>query len=417
MMHFLRPEVPRRGSIIPLFAILLIPLIGTLAFSIDLGYIALVKTDLQTAADAAALAGAEKLQALFVQFYSPGQTMQNTIIKNATTNVQGSPMATAEAFASYNKAGNVNIAVRDADVTFTYMDASGNFLSNYWAPGLTGGFPNSITVTTRRDSIKNTPVSLFFGPIFGMSNKELEATATATIYSGDVTSLQAIQGVTGVGAHILPVGLDMNVWKTFYTTSQSSDGLIHLAANGNPQLQVYPFGTNTPGNFGLLDTGPPANNVPAFRNWIDSGQTPNDISYLVNNGLLPVSVNSPKQWKVGPGINSTLQSSFASQIGVPNLIPLFEPVSALPPAVALSPGSYVAANGTGQGATYAIVGFVGVTITQADSSGTSMNISIQPAAVVDPTAVIGSPKPAGTQTSQLGSSSSITTFISAKLTQ
>ena len=86
-------------------------------------------------------------------------------------------------------------------------------------------------------------------------------------------------------------------------------------------------------------------------------------------------------------------------------------------AVALSPGSYVAANGNGQGATYAIVGFVGVTITQADGSGSSMNISVQPCAVVDPTAVIGTPKPAGTQTSQFGSSSSITTFISAKLTQ
>jgi uncharacterized membrane protein len=39
---------------------------GMLSFSIDLGYIALVKTDLQTAADAAALAGAEKLQQLYV---------------------------------------------------------------------------------------------------------------------------------------------------------------------------------------------------------------------------------------------------------------------------------------------------------------------------------------------------------------
>src|SRR5260370_42518864 len=106
MRHFLHTEAPRRGAIIPLFAILLIPLVGMLAFSIDIGYIALVKTDLQTAADAAALAGAEKLQELYVQYTSPGQIAQNTILNNATTNVTGNPIATADPFASYHKAGH-----------------------------------------------------------------------------------------------------------------------------------------------------------------------------------------------------------------------------------------------------------------------------------------------------------------------
>jgi hypothetical protein len=49
-----------------------------------------------------------------------------------------------------------------------------------------------------------------------------------------------------------------------------------------------------------------------------------------------------------------------------------------------------------------------------------MNISIQPSALVDPTAYIPNPKPAGTQVSQFGSTLNgpmITTFISAKLTQ
>jgi hypothetical protein len=108
-------------------------------------------------------------------------------------------------------------------------------------------------------------------------------------------------------------------------------------------------------------------------------------------------------------------------MGVPNLIPLFIPQSAPSGMQALATGGYQAAAGTGQGATYSIVGFVGVTISQADGSGSSMNISIQPYAVVDPTAVISNPftaKPAGTQTSQFGSpAGSITTFISAKLTQ
>jgi Flp pilus assembly protein TadG len=415
MMHFLYHEPRRRGAIVPLFALLLIPLLGMLGFSIDAAYIALVAADLQTVADAAALAGAEKLQEPYVQYNMPGQASQSAILTNATTNTPGSPMATAEKFASYNKAGNVSIAVRDDDISFSWMDANGNFHPNYWDKGLTGGFPNSITVIARRDSIMNTPLSLFFGPIFGFSTKELTATATATIYSGDVTSLRALQGVN---AHILPVALDVNYWNSFYATGLSPDGKPHMAADGNPELQVYPYPGNAPGSFGLLDVGPPQNNVPAFRTWIDDGETPNDINYLVNNNLVPVSMSNPKNWKCGPGLKSTLQSNFYSQMGVPNLIPLFEPVSAPSGMQALSVGSYQAASSSGQNATYAIVGFAGVTISQADGGGSSMNISVQPYAVVDPTAFIKSPAPAGTQTTQVGSSTNtITTFISAKLTQ
>jgi hypothetical protein len=106
-------------------------------------------------------------------------------------------------------------------------------------------------------------------------------------------------------------------------------------------------------------------------------------------------------------------------MGKPNLLPLFMPASAPSGMQALSVGPYQAASGNGQNATYAIVGFVGVTISQADGSGNNMDISVQPYAVVDPTAVVSNPfsaKPSGTQNSQF-SSATITTFISAKLTQ
>ena len=55
MRHIFHNQARRRGAVVPLFALLVVPLMGMLAFSIDLGYIALVATDLQTAADSAAL--------------------------------------------------------------------------------------------------------------------------------------------------------------------------------------------------------------------------------------------------------------------------------------------------------------------------------------------------------------------------
>ncbi len=392
----------RRGAVAPLAALLLALLVGMLAFALDVGYMAVVKGELQSAADAAALAGAGQMQNPYVQYYAPGQTAQQSIFNGLSdTSNPNSAISTAQRFAQANVAGGVNITVPASDISFSYYDGTNPFIPAVYPTT----FPNTITVTTRRDATANTPLRLFFAQIFGISSVNLTATASATIYAGDVTSLQAIPGVN---AHILPVALDINVWKNFYATGQSSDGQIHPGTNGAPQLQVYPFGTNTPGSFGLLDVGPPANNVPAFQSWIDNGETPNDISYLLNNNLLPVSPSAPEPWKVGPGLKSSLLSAFQSQMGVPNLIPLFVPASPQP--------NYVAASGNGQNATYAIVGFVGVTITQASGSGSNMNISIQPTGVVDPTSVIPNPTPA--RPSQVTSTgTSATTFVSAKLTK
>jgi len=400
----------RRGAVVPLCALMMIPLLGMLAFSIDAGYMALVKADLQNAADAAALAGAEKLQSMYVQYNQPGQASQSRILIDATTNSgSNSPMATAELFAGYNKAGNVSLTVPDSDVSFGFTSASGSYTSP------AAGFPNTIQVIVRRDTIANSPLSLFFGGILGMSSINLTATSRATIYSGNVNTLQSIPGV---GAHILPVALDYKIWDQFYQSGVSPDGTVHVNfVNQLPELQVYPYPGNAPGSFGLLDVGPPQNNAPAFRSWIDSGETPNDINYLLSNNLLPVSMQNPQPWKTGPGLKSTLLTNFESQMGQPNLIPLFQAVQY--PTLA-NDYTYIAASGNGQGATYAIVGFVGITISSASGNGSGMNISVQPMAVVDPTAVILGATPAGTQPSPLTPSTqtdtTTTTFTSAKLT-
>ena len=119
-MNLYRRQTERRGAIVPLFAILLIPILAMLCFSIDAGWMVLTRTDLQSTADAAALAGAEKLQELYVQYNMPVQLSQATILATATGNTPGSPMATAEAFSVRNKAGNVYISLLDQDVHFGF---------------------------------------------------------------------------------------------------------------------------------------------------------------------------------------------------------------------------------------------------------------------------------------------------------
>jgi hypothetical protein len=337
--------------------------------------------------------------------------------------------------AGYDSAGNrVHITVPDADVTFGYVDQNGNSLP------LGTNFPNSITVMTRRDTTANNPIDLFFGPLFNKSQQTLTAQATATIYAGDVSSLKKIPGVD---AHVLPIAYDYQMWQTFMNGNSSKgiapgsspDGTIYYntdtgadsLGNGRPQLMVYPYyttpkGNNSSGSFGLVDVGPPQNNAPAFKNWITTGETPNDIQYLIDHNLIPVSLDTsngqpgPQDWKVGPGLKGTLITDFQSIIGEAAAIPLFKPVTGWDSSA--NGQTYQAAGGgNGQAATYQIVGFASVTVSEAIGNGNNnMTIYLQPMGLIDPTDVIPNWQPAGTGgTTVFGTPQ--TTFISAKLTR
>ncbi len=72
----------RRGTILPLFAILLVVICGFVAFAVDLGLIAMARTQCQNAADSAALAGARTIN---------GSSSQN--LTDATTNAQSAAEA------------------------------------------------------------------------------------------------------------------------------------------------------------------------------------------------------------------------------------------------------------------------------------------------------------------------------------
>src|SRR5947209_3568362 len=101
------PLTRRPGAIAPLTAISLIFLLGMAAFAVDMGWIVLIKSDLQSAADASALAGANALTNRFVEFNLAGvsnttagttNAKQNTIIAQAKTDAT----AAAKNYASLN---------------------------------------------------------------------------------------------------------------------------------------------------------------------------------------------------------------------------------------------------------------------------------------------------------------------------
>jgi Flp pilus assembly protein TadG len=367
MLHGRSCKVGRKGVILPLSALLVVVILGMAAFSVDIGYVIFVESELQNAADASALAGAAALMNPYVQYSYPNQTSsaKATILASAIS----SATSEAQRLAALNKAGDVSSLTANAsDIVCGFLNAQNTF--SPMPPD--SRFPNSVQVTLRRDNQANTPLCLFFASIFGKTSANLTATAQATMMSspGDFSSAK------NTNSTFLPVALDVRIWSQFLQngTSPSANNQVMIGPNGALELQVYPDSTQF-GSFGLTSIGAPANDTPSYSAWIDNGPSSGDLRYLKNNSLLPVSPSAPQYWYAGPGMKSTLQSDFASVIGQPRLIPLYD-------------GSLATDNG------YPIIGFAGVTISEATGDGSNMNISVQPAVVSDPTAVGG--VPAGT---------------------
>ena len=360
----------RRGATLMFALLLMVALVAAAAFSVDIGYIVTVQTQLQNAADASALAAVAELKQPYVQYSQPlvSKSAQTTILNNAMS----SAIAEAERVAALNQAGSASsLTVLDADVVCGFLDGSNVF--HQTPPD--SDFPNSVRVTVRRDSQANNPVQTFFAGALGQPSASLSALGQATLYS-NVSSFTDNKSVNGT---LLPVAFDIRLWQQFLQNGSSGGTQVTKGGNGQPQLQIYPDSAGY-GGFGLVSIGPPATDVPSYRTWIDNGPSPSDLSYLISNNLVPVSPSSPQYWAAGPGMKSTLVNDFASVMGQPRLVPLYD--GSLPPS--------------GNG--YPIVAFAGVTITQATGDGSNMNISVQPMAVSDPTALGGSPAGSSTAT-------------------
>src|SRR4051794_25681198 len=95
----------RPGAIAPLTAVMLIFLVAMVAFAVDMGWMTLTQNELQSSADAAALAGTGPLLDGYVLYNLPLQTTtkKQTILADALTNAR----TAARQNAGYNAAGGV----------------------------------------------------------------------------------------------------------------------------------------------------------------------------------------------------------------------------------------------------------------------------------------------------------------------
>ncbi len=159
-----RPQ--RRGAILLLTVFLIVVLLGMIAFALDLGYIFMARTQLQTAADSAALAAAGAM----------GQSQS---------------IATNEAakFAAYNCIENHSVQLASSDVVYGTWDKN----SNTFTP--VGGEPgNAAQVTAHADGTSNKAIPMFFGRIFNVASVNMQAKATATCNPRDICFVVDLSG-------------------------------------------------------------------------------------------------------------------------------------------------------------------------------------------------------------------------------
>jgi hypothetical protein len=154
-----------RGVIAVLAAVFCVVMMALIAFAVDIGYLGVSRTQLQAAADSAALAAA------------------------ATTN-QGSPImvATAQQFATANTVGSRQVELSPSDVKTGTWDTT----SRTFTESASGG--NAVKVTVRADENHGGRVALFFGKVFGRSGVDQSATAIATCNPRDIAFVIDLSG-------------------------------------------------------------------------------------------------------------------------------------------------------------------------------------------------------------------------------
>jgi len=248
-----------RGTTLIIVALVLFALLAFIALSIDLGHLFVARNELQNAADAAALAGAQDL-------YNDGGTEVNTGANLTAYNV-----------AVANKSEKVPVDVNWAGGN------DGDIQRGHWSFGLTtlsrGFYPNASTapvdlwdvtteeldadvdfinavrVVSRRQA---TPVASFFARIFGHASFELSADAVAYLgFAGTLLPHDVDQPIAICKQSILIDGVYSCNMGRMINSGQDPNNPDHNTGGWTSFNQVNPCtgGTNAREVKALVDYG------------------------------------------------------------------------------------------------------------------------------------------------------------------
>jgi Flp pilus assembly protein TadG len=361
-----------------LSAIAMVVVIGFVALAVDVGYMAQTKSQMQGAADGAALSAGLEMP----NGWGAGKVLTADQVKS----VGG---AAAQAVATKYRLGEQAAAYLDTtrDMRFGQrtLNANGSWVESW------GTSPyNMVEVTIRRDqplagstaTRGDQELPLFFAPVLSASQKSamLTAKATAALSPGNGFYIPPGSGAT---CPLLPIALDETTWNNLINSGVGSDnykynsstGTVTTGTDGIKEVTLYPDsnGSLPSGNRGTVDIGSSNNSTADLSRQIRYGPNEADLAYfggklqIPSNGLLPLNGDT--------GLSAGIKDDLAAIIGQPRAIPIFRSVA-----------------GPGNNATYQICKFVGIRIlfVQLTGSPSQKKVIVQPAPVFDGT-IIGTP--------------------------
>jgi Flp pilus assembly protein TadG len=357
MNHLRRLRRSRRGNVIVLSAFLMIGLMGLMAFAIDLGYLYNVRTEMQRAADASAIAACWELIDEGAAF---GVNNTPTLTSNARTK--------AGQFVAYNQVSQASANLSTDDVAVGYIVNPTDPTSPFITLGYTGA-PNAVRIKLRRTSQQNGTVPLFFGPVLGVTSASLETEATAAYLPG-VDGFKMPSDGSKLG--ILPYALDSQTWDAMLTGGGSDNyrfieggcGDVTSGPDGLREVNLFPQGTGSPGNRGTVDIGGKNNSTSDIARQIVYGISAEDMAQMPGSKL-EFDDNGKLYLNGDTGISAGVKDELASIIGETRMIPIFTNCS-----------------GNGNNCVYTISKFVGVRVMNVKLTGSNKQVMVQPAVVV-----------------------------------
>lgn len=263
------------GALAVLAALLMTVFLGCAALALDIGHMVMVKSELQKAADAGALAGARAINLVPpVPNWTNGQAAATQTVEE--NKVDGSLITDCQVQTGY------------WDLTWNQNAPPANLKPTGTSPGPTD--VTAVKVTVSKASGHNRgPVSMIFARILGINTESMSASAVAamipqcpvsTAYPGSAFPLAT------------PISWVKQMWNPDADSPSFRIGSDYHSPDGGQWTSF------------LLD----ANNVPTVRSLIDNG---NPTELQIGDDI----------W-IEPGTKTTLYSEAATRIGQTVLLPI-----------------------------------------------------------------------------------------------
>lgn len=253
-----------RGASAVIVVLSLVVLLGFVAIAVDTGYMYTVRSQAQTAADAASLAAVRALENC-----------------NSGSQDRAAAVTAAQNVTVSNKVDGASLALDAADITFGRYYPFGSGAEKNFV--VTNVNPNSVKVVVHKDATRNGPMKTTFGAILGVKTVDIAAGAIASRdrrvvgFNIPAADRGRVIPVGGLVTAIPPVGGQVSFLATqsgsgnwgflsmtptgFTTTQNSSDAkLVDQIQNG------FAGNVSVDATIGALDTGKPGILSGSFTN-------------------------------------------------------------------------------------------------------------------------------------------------------